>query len=164
MEFLTPESVAASNINADTARLRDSIAALIERVNDSHAAQAGVDLFKATNKTAGAIHRFGDPVSDFPSYKAFVDDLYFVFREGVGQRLAGKEPTSFVDVNMLRTALQHDVDHGSAKDVAAKKRKLGATFKKYGGAGAPSGVAPTHFPVIQTSILKALETDLKGLL
>lgn len=103
-------------------------------------------------------------MSDFTSYKSFIDDLYFVFHEGPGQRLTGKVPASFVDVNSLRTAVQHDVDHGKSKDAAAKKRKLGDTFKKYGGTGAPSGVAPKHFPVIQASILRSFEADLAGLL
>lgn len=164
MGFLTSESLVESNIITDIRRLGDSIGTLIERVNESYSAQHGEDLFKATNKTSGAIRRFRDPRNDFSSYKSFVDDLYFVFREGVGQRLAGSEPVSFVDVNSLRTALQHDVDHGKPKDVAAKKRKLAAAFKKYGGVGAPSGVAPAHFPVIQASILRALEADLKTLL
>jgi Protein of unknown function DUF262 len=164
VEFLAPESVVASNMNADVTRLGESIGTLIEKINDRYSAQSGYDLFKATNKTAGAIRRLGEPVNDFASYKAFIDDLYFVFREGVGQRLAGNEPGSFVDVNLLRTALQHDVEHGNPKEAAAKKRKLGETFKKYGGTGAPSGVAPEYFSVIQASILRALEADLKGLL
>ena len=63
---------------------------------------------------------------------------------------------------MGRAALQHDIDHGKPKDVAAKKRKLCPTFKKYGGVGAPSGVAPAHFPVIQASTLRALEIDLSA--
>lgn len=164
VEFLAPESVVTSNINADAGRLGESIGALIEQINDRHSAQSGHDLFKATNKTAGAIRRLGEPVNDFASYKAFIDDLYFVFREGVGQRLAENMPDSFVDVNSLRTALRHDVDHGSPREAAAKKRKLGETFKKYGGTGAPSGVAPEYFSVIQASILRALDADLKGLL
>jgi hypothetical protein len=163
MSFLAPVSVIESDIDKDIKRLGDSIGLLIEQINESYSAQHGHDLFKATNKTTGAIRRFRDPVTDFASYKSFVDDLYFVFREGIGQRLAGREPVTFTDVNLLRTALQHDVDHGKPRDVAAKKRKLGTTFRTYGGVGAPSGVAPAHFPVIQASILRALETDLKTL-
>jgi hypothetical protein len=164
VEFLAPDAVVVSNMNADIVRLAESIGSLVEKVNDRYSAQSGHDLFKATNRTAGAIHRLGQPVTDFTSYKSFIDDLYFLFHEGPGPRLASNVPESFVDVNSLRTAVQHDVDHGKSKDAAAKKRKLGDTFKKYGGIGAPSGVAPEHFPVIQASILRALEADLAGLL
>jgi hypothetical protein len=164
MGILSPDSVVASKMNTDIMRLGNSVGALIEKVNDSYSSREGSDLFKATNKTAAAINRLSEPISDFESYKILIDDLYFVFREGVGSRLAGKEPDSFVDVNSLRTALQHDVDHGKAKDVAAKKKKLGDAFKKYGGVSAPSGEDPAHFPVIQANVLGALEADLKGLL
>ena len=34
--------------------LGESIGALIEQINDRYSAQSGHDLFKATNKTAGA--------------------------------------------------------------------------------------------------------------
>ena len=162
--FLAPEMIAASKMKMDIARLGESIASLIEKVNERYSAQTGDDLFKPTNKTVGAVSRFRDAIYDFASYKAFIDDLYFVFHEGVGQRLTGKTPTSFLDVNLLRTALQHDVDHGKAKAIAAKKIKLADTFKKFGGVRAPSGIAPDHFPVIEASILRALETDLRGLL
>lgn len=164
VSFLSPDSVLAGKVNVDASRLADSIAALIEKINERYSAEEGKDLFKATNKTTGAIQRLGKPVTGFDSYKSFVDDLYFLFREGPGQRLAGKEPESFVDVNWLRTALQHDVDHGKPKDVTAKKKLLGDTFKKYGGLSAPSSLPPEHFPVVQTSILRALETDLMDLL
>lgn len=164
VSFLASESIVAGKINVDIARLAESIGALIEKVNDHYSAQSGHDLIKATNKTASAIQRLGQPATDFSSYKSFVDDLYFLFHEGPGQRLAGNEPVSFIDVNLLRTALQHDVDHGKPKDAAAKKKKLGDAFKKYGGSGAPSGLPPEHFPVVQASILRALEADLTGLL
>jgi hypothetical protein len=166
VSFLAPDSVAvvAGKINVDISRLADSIGVLIEKINEHYSAATGKDLFKATNKTAGAIQRLGSPITDFDSYKSFVDDLYFLFHEGPGQRLAGKEPASFVDVNLLRTAMQHDVDHGKPKDVAAKKKKLGETFKNYSGMTAPSSLPPERFPVVQASILRALETDLTDLL
>jgi hypothetical protein len=93
----------------------------------------------------------------------FVEDLYFIFHEGVGQRLGGKTPSSFADVNTLRTGLQHDVDHGKKSTVAAKKRKLGDTFKKYSGDRSPAGLAPERFPIVQAAVLRALEADLQRL-
>ena len=162
--FLAAETVLTSNIQAEVSRLGESVASLIERVNDHHSSQTGDDLFKATNRTAAAIRRLHEPISEFPDYKALIDDLYFLFHEGVGPRLAGRVPQSFADINSLRTALHHDVDHGNASDVAKKRRKHGEAFRRYGGKGAPSGIAPEYFPVIQASILRALEADLKSLL
>ena len=123
--FLAPDTVIAGKLSHDISRLAESVGLLVEKVNDHWSAETGHDLFKATNKTAGAIQRLGEPVTDLNSYKPFIDELYFLFHEGPGQRLAGSEPASFVDVNLLRTALQHDVDHGKPKDAAAKKEAWG---------------------------------------
>lgn len=161
MEILGPEAVVESGLQGDIRRLGESIGNLVEQANERYAAGHGKDLFKATNKTTAALRRLGKPIDDFDSYKSFVEDLYFLFHEGVGQRMAGNEPQSFVDVNDLRTAIQHDVDHGKSGAVAAKKKRLGQTFKKFGGDGSPKGLAPERFPVIQASILTALEQDLQ---
>ncbi len=164
VDLLGAQAIVESGLRADIVRIGESIGSLIEKVNESYAGKNDVDLFKATNKTTAAIGRLRKPISNFDSYKTFIDDLYFVFRESVGQRLAGNQPKSFVDVNDLRTALQHDVDHGKASEVAAKKRKLAQTFKRYGGEGAPAALAPERFPIIQASILAAIEADLQHLL
>jgi hypothetical protein len=163
VELLGPDSIAESGLRADITRLGESIGSLIEKVNDRYSAANGQDLFKATNKTTAAIGRIKKPIADYDSYKTFIDDVYFIFRESIGQRLGGNPPQSFADVNDLRTAIQHDVDHGKASTVAAKRRKLGQTFRKYGGDGAPSGLAPERFPIIQAGILAALEADLQKL-
>lgn len=163
VEFLGATAIVESGLQADITRIGESIGSLIETVNENYSGKTGQDLFKATNKTAAAIGRLRKPISDFESYKTFIGDLYFVFREGVGQRIAGNEPKSFLDVNDLRTALQHDVDHGKPGAVAAKKRRFSQTLKKYGGEGAPAGLAPERFPIIQATILAALEADLRRL-
>ena|SRR6185503_11601706 len=59
----------------------------------------------------------------YADYQNLITDLYFVFWEGVGDRLKGKMSTSFVDINSLRTDLQHDLDHGKAKKSASKREK-----------------------------------------
>src|SRR6267143_1035803 len=100
---------------------------------------------------------------DLGSYKTLIDDLYFIFREGIGQRLGSNLPASFVDVNMLRTDLRHDVDHGSRGDVAAKRKKIGATFGKYSGAASPEVLEPARFVVVQANLLSALDSDLQNL-
>jgi hypothetical protein len=91
------------------------------------------------------------------------DHAYFLFRESVGQRLAGKMPESFGHVNDLRTMLQHDVDHGDAKTVAKKRKHLADIFKVYSGARSPDAVAPADFTLIQVNILGAIINDLNAL-
>ena len=67
-------------------------------------------------------------------------------------------------MNDLRTDLRHDVDHGDAGKVRAKRRKMGKTFALYAGTGTPDTIEPVMFPLIQSNILGALEGDLRGLL
>jgi hypothetical protein len=98
------------------------------------------------------------------AYKSFIDDLYFLFRESAGTRLDGNWPPSFAHVNDLRTDLRHDLDHGDAGKVRAKRRKIGKTFAIYAGTGAPDTIEPAIFPLIQSNILGAIEGDLRGLL
>ena len=74
------------------------------------------------------------------------------------------KPPSFVDVNDLRANLQHDLNHGKASKAASKRRRVGATFRKYAGDGAPQTLAPERFPVVQATLLDALERDLRELL
>jgi hypothetical protein len=121
----------------------------------------GDDLFKPTSKSIQALKHLGKPAKDFSGYKDFVDGLYFIFHESVGQRLGGV-PTiqSFADINSLRTELRHDVDHGSKGKVRAKRKKLGAVFEKYAGTTSPLVLAPEKFLAVQANILLSLESDL----
>src|SRR4029077_13434598 len=96
-------------------------------------------------------------------YEKLVDDLYFLFRESAGTRLT-TWPTSFVHVNELRTDLRHDVDHGDAGKVRAKRRKAGSTFALYGGTGTPDTIEPVKFPLVQSNVLSAIEGDLRAIL
>jgi hypothetical protein len=103
------------------------------------------------------------PIKSLEDYKNFIDQAYFLFRESIGQRLAGKMPKSFADVNDLRTMLQHDVDHGEAKKVVKKRKHLGNVFKAYSGAGSPDAVAPADFTLVQVNILGAIVRDVNAL-
>ena len=100
-------------------------------------------------------------IEDFDDYKSFIDDLYFLCRESVGSRLAGRVQPSFEDVNTLRTDLQHDVDHGKKTKVKAKKMKIGQVFRKYAGAPSPAGLDPERFVLVQANLLGALRRDLQ---
>jgi hypothetical protein len=93
--------------------------------------------------------------------QTWVDDLYFIFRESIGQRLTGLIPPSFQDVNDIRTALQRDVDHG--KGSGAKRKKLGASLNKYVGVTTADAIAPEQFQLLQANLLGALVTDLRSL-
>ena len=155
--------MATSGIATRVKELGNSIAQQIGNLNTVFAAKNGHDLFKATNKTTQALVRLGKPVANLAAYKAFIDHLYFIFREGVGQRLDGRLPASFVDVNTLRTDLQHDVDHGDKGKIAAKRKKIGTTFSKYAGAASPEVLDQSGFVLVQANLLTALDSDLQNL-
>ena len=143
--------------------LGETIGEHISRLNEGYSSVHGEDLFKATNKTTQALLKIGKPIKGMKAYKELVDQLYFIFRESVGQRLGQQVPQSFKDVNLLRTDLQHDVDHGKKKDIVSKKKKIGSTFKKYSGQTAPTTTDPAQFLLVQANLLTALELDLRNL-
>jgi hypothetical protein len=155
---------AQAGFNKRIPELGTTVTQLIDQVNTEHAARCGDDFFKMTNKTAQALTRISKPVSDVKSYETLVDDLYFLFREGPGSRLKDVWPTSFSEVNDLRTDLRHDVDHGTSGKVRSKRKKLSATFAKYAGSASPQTLPVERFPMIQSGLLTALERDLRGIL
>jgi hypothetical protein len=151
------DAVLAAEIAKSTGQIQN----LIKIINDTYSAQHGDDLFKATNKTVKALVTAGKPITSFDEYKTLIDDLYFVFRESVGQRLQAF-PASFVHVNDLRTYLDHDVDHG--KGSSAKRKKLAATFAVYAGESNPATLAPERFALVQANLFGALVSDLHALI
>jgi len=162
-ELFSPAIIAASGIEEQIGLLAESISNLMVHINENYAVTNGEDLFKTTNKTTKALGGLGQTVKDYSAYRCFIDDLYFVFHESTGQRLTPK-PTSFSDVNKLRTSLGHDLDHGKASKASRKRKKLGTTFRKYAGDGTPETLAPARFPALQAALLSALEADLRALL
>lgn len=152
-----------SGISGRISELGKLIVAHVSRLNSAYSAVHGKDLFKATNKTATAQAILRDPVNNLAQYQTLVDNLYFLFWEGPGDRLGDAVPQSFIDVNTLRTDLQHDVDHGKPTNVKAKKKKIGATFQKLGGDSSPESLDPSRFILIQANLLTALEHDLSNL-
>jgi hypothetical protein len=158
-----PSALVESGLSGRVKELGDAIAMEISRLNSAYAADHGKDLFKATNKTVPALNSVGKPIKDLAMYKTLISNLYFVFRESVGQRLGDTTPTSFGDVNVLRTDLQHDTDHGDKAKIKAKKTQAGATFNKYSGETSPDVLDPSRFVLVQANILSALQLDLKNL-
>ncbi len=161
-DILDPSVVAESGLRLRVRELARSVVAIVATLNDSHSAATGRDLFKATNRTARALGRLDRPVGDLEGYREMIDDLYFLFWEGPGNRL-DPMPQSFSDVNALRTYLRHDADHGGGGKVRSKRRQLGGVFEKYAGDGTPETVDPTKFLQIQAGLLTAIEADLKAL-
>jgi hypothetical protein len=155
--------IAESGIARSLAEAGKRVAALIQKRNEEYSRDHGEDLFKATNKTVGALATLAEPLRSYQDYRDWLDGLYFLFRESVGQRLDGAWPQSFAEVNTLRTAEHHDVDHGNAGKVAAKRIALGKVFKKYAGVTTPSTLAPESFVVVQAKLLASLESDLRTL-
>jgi hypothetical protein len=161
-----PQSTSlATSLDAEVDRLAASVRELITQANELYSALHGKDLFKPTNKTVNAqTTELSKVAKDYEGYKALVENLYFIFRESLGNRLEDNLPVSFVDVNLLRTLNEHDVDHGKASKVAKQKKELGAAFEKFAGEKTPSTIDPSKFVIIQTNILAALEHDLRIML
>jgi hypothetical protein len=162
-EVFDPTVFAESGTTKRVGNLGNAVRELIHSANKLYAAKHGEDLFKATNNTARALNRIGTPISNLNSYRELVDDLYFLFRESVGERLNGNWPDSFSDVNTFRTDLRHDVDHGKPSKVKSKRKKIGSTFAKYAGIGTPGTFDPARFVLVQANLLTAIEAELKTL-
>lgn len=158
-----PSALAESGLTGRIKELGEAIGNQITLLNTAYSADHGKDLFKVTNKTVPAMTSLGKPIKDLPTYNTLITNLYFLFHESIGQRLGGTVPISFSDVNVLRTDLQHDTDHGDNTKVKAKKKQAGSTFKKYSGEASPDVLDPTRFVLVQANLLSALELDLKNL-
>jgi hypothetical protein len=102
-------------------------------------------------------------VKDLQGYKTLIENLYFLFHEGPSDRLQGQTLAAFSDVNDLRTDLQHDLDHGKASKVRAKRRKVGATFQRYSGVPTPESLDPEKFVIVQANLLGGLINDLNSI-
>ena len=161
-ELFSAEEVAASRVDAEIERLGVTIGSMITRLNDDYEPTHGKDLFKMTNRTLPALLRLGEPIADLDGYRQLIDDLYFLLYEGSGTRLDAK-PEVFRDVQLLRTDLAHDVDHGSQSEVARKRRNIGTVFAKYAGSPSPRTVAPEQLAAIQGRILAAVLAALEDL-
>lgn len=162
-EMLDPAVANESGIQTAVRNSAANIVALVSQINEQYAGQNGSDLFKPTNKTVQAQISIGEPVRNYDQYKLFIEDLYFLFHEGVGNRLDDSTPRSFKDVNLLRTNLQHDLDHGGKGKVKHKRQQVGKAFEKYAGVMSPETLDPEKFVIAQNNILTGLEYDLRSL-
>jgi hypothetical protein len=164
MDVLTLKEPASTAIREEIDNLGRRIGSLISQRNEQYSAKHGSDLFKPTNRTVTAMTSIREPIESFDAYSKLIGELYFVLREGPGSRLDGNVPSSFIDVNLLRTGLQHDVDHGKTGAVASKRKKIGEAFARYAsGETSPSTLAPERFPLVQAALLRAIAEDLDSL-
>ena len=161
--LLGPDLIVESGLGAQIRKDAKAIAERVGIINEQYSSEKGRDLFKPTNKTVMSQHFLEEQISDYEDYKGLIENLYFLFHEGVGQRLKGKRPQSFQDVSLLRTGLQHDVDHGPTSKVRAKKKEIAEAFKKYSGNSSPEALEFKQFLVVQANLLTALLRDLEGL-
>ena len=163
LDLIGDQIVASADFGGEIVASAKEIRKTVALLNDAQAATHGGDLFKSTNKTAAAQNAISEPIASYQDYKNLVEYLYFLFWEGPGSKLATK-PQSFMDINALRTELEHDTDHGKAQDVIKKKLKHGQVFQKYAGSTSPSVASPIRFPLMQLRLLNAVKEDLQGLL
>ena len=160
-DLFDPSIVAESGLRSRIAELGESICNLVTTANATYSSKHGKDIFKPTTKTVQAQTRLGKMVKDLTGYKTLVDDLYFLFHEGPGNRLDGiADLASFGDVNDRRTEQRHDVDHGKSGKVQSKRKKLGNAFHKYSGSYSPTTLAPERFAAVQAKLLSEIEKDL----
>ncbi len=119
-----PAVIASAGPGETIERLASSVTELITKLIESFSKTSGHDLFKVTNKTIASHRLLAKQIRSHSDYTEFVDSCYFLFWEGPGQRLGDKTPSSFADINEVRVDLRHDVDHGKAGKVAAKRKKI----------------------------------------
>ncbi len=162
-ELFDPVTIAEGNLDQEIQRQGEAVASLVTEINEVYSSANGKDLIKLTNKTTAALKIIRTPIKKAEDWKTLVENFYYLLREGPGSKLDGNWPQSFVDINDLRTAQEHDVDHGKTGKAAAKKKMLGDTFKKYSGVTSPSVVDPVLFPAIKSKLLAEIDKDLRAL-
>lgn len=139
--------------------LAERVQHLVKDINDAYSSINGKDLFKPTNKTISSLSSMRKFPKSYEDFKSFIEDMYFLLWEGSAGK-SEERPKSFIEINILRTEMEHDVDHGGAGKFAKKKIDHANVFEKYSGVKAPSLAAPERFPLAKLSILREIEKDL----
>lgn len=163
LDLADHRAVTIADFDGEIALLGRNVGRKVALLNNAHAATHGGDLFKLTNKTTNALNVISEPIKSYTDYKSLIENLYFLFWEGPGSKLAEK-PQVFRDINSLRTELQHDVDHGKSQDAIRKRQKHGQVFYKYAGSTSPAVASPSRFPVMQLKLLSELQAILQLLI
>ena len=142
------------NLKELSAAARDAIYSVNRKYSSVH----GEDLFKMTTESSSALSTLEAPCRDRDQYGRLVDKLYFLVYEGSGscKRLPSPAPDCAMDIKFLRTALRHDVDHGTKADIRKKKLRAAATFEKYSGKKTPEECGSEEFLGAQVRLLNGL--------
>ena len=149
---------AADQVTHNLAEQSASARDMLYAINRKYSALHGEDLFKMTTESSAALATIGEPCWDITQYGKLVDALYFLVYEGSGacKRLPTPPPEFSMDVKFLRTAVRHDVDHGSETEVQKKRLRASETFERYSGKKSPEECGPEEFLGTQTRILEGL--------
>ncbi len=148
-----------SGVDEDRRNITNEVKELIFGINKSYAAKNGEDLFKVTNKTLSALLAIGNGVRSSGEFKEFIENLYFVFWEGPANRLESI-PEVFSHIKAMRTAFEHDLDHGEPRKAAKKKKKIGEIFYSYTGSHSVEALDPSSFSLAQVNLLAAIKAEL----
>ncbi len=156
---------AADEVTRNLAEQSASARDMLYSINRRYAAARGEDLFKMTTESSAALTTIGEPCRDITQYGKLVDALYFLVYEGSGACKRLPSPTSefCMDVKFLRTAVRHDVDHGTETDVQKKRRRGSEVFKRYSGKMSAAECGPEEFLGTHTRILEGLHRFLADL-
>lgn len=151
-------SEVADEMTKNVGELATGARNLVYDINRKYSTTHGEDLFKMTTESSAAFPTIGTPCRDLKQYGAFVDALYFLVYEGSGacSRLPSPPPEFSMDVKFLRTAIRHDVDHGSPGAIKKKRQHAGEAFEKYSGKKTPEECGPEEFLSTQLRILQGL--------
>lgn len=164
-DLLPQGTITSAEIEDDIGGLSSEIASLIYAVNAAYGGTHGHDLFKATNETTRSLSVLGSPVVSVTDYGDFIDALYMLAYEstGSGTRYGDAEVKFVDDVRDLRTQLRHDVDHGEARKVVAKRKRMATTFRRYSGVNSPGVLPESAFPPLQARLLEEFVTLLQDI-
>jgi hypothetical protein len=163
--YFLKEGASEKSIEKQILTLTNRVGDLIYKCNETHRANVGEDIFKATNETLKGLRLIGDPIKGQESYGQFIDALYKIIYEGsgAGSRLGSTLPDIVSDINTLRTDLRHDVNHGKQSKIRAKEKRLAETVTKYSGKSSVQLLGKEDFLALQLGILDALKNYLETL-
>lgn len=158
-ESFSKADFSGSHVEAAIRETARDLRELVPDLNETHSSETGHDLFKITTKVTKSLNAISDVAKDGGSFTSLVSHLYFVFKESIGKKLQ-TVPRSFLHVNDMRIAMQHDMDQEGASAAAKKKAKQGQVFKNYLGVTTPALADSERFAIGQLKLLTAIREDM----
>jgi hypothetical protein len=127
------------------------------------------DIFKVTNTVLKRISDVDMRVETKSSFCSFMEALYEIIYEGSGSlsripdSLKG-EDSVLLAIKFIRADIRHDLEHGSQKEIQAKKQRLAGIYRSYTGKTSLDAIGDDEFLGFQIKILENLRSlliDLK---